>query len=163
MTPEEWRAKLTNTRNDLTAEIRNLQRQINRAKEKQHLLRAERHNINRSLSEGRTLKQRSGMTDEWWVATADFAEYIRRWVNAYNEEHDGGGYLTLSMMSTVSTRTIGKVCKELSEFVTYTTAELLLIEVGADHVLSGIKLHKALRGRKLANPQEPPESVYYEE
>lgn len=163
MTPEEWRAKLTDTRNQLTSEIRLLQRQINRAKERQRLLRYERSKLNTALSEGRTLKQRSGMSDDWWIRTSDFAEYIRQWANVYNAEHDGGAYLTLSMMSTVSTRTISKVCRELVDHVTYTTAELLLTAIGMEHVLSELGTHKALRGRKANRVPEPPESVYYEE
>lgn len=162
-----WRDETIEEIGKLQTKIDALAREERRIKDMLGRLRGQRDRLRQRLSEPPTGKgsgYRNGR-DPLVISRTELGQVLEDWGSRFGENC----WVTLSERSGVHVRTIRRLRgmgdpKRLSDYTTLTLAEELLIAMGEEDALRDgrIKIRKNPVFGK-AKPNEPPESVYWEE
>lgn len=149
---------------DLVEEIAELDKQIQRLKDRRVVAALERDRIKRLMYEPPTFEQRNGSAQTLFVHTRYFLPYIQQWIEDYNALHGRGGLKILALRAAMSTKNIRSYNNGSITYAGIMSVDRLLTAIGREDLMENMPFKTTtelkLGAHKL--PQPPP-TQYYEE
>lgn len=154
MNEEELRRQLY----DLDSKIDTAKTRLHRARLEIKLLRDQRRDTKNKLVRlaYNTYRHRSGMHDTHFAKADKLANAIKIWLIEQETT-----IRSLSEQCGVSAKTIGEILNSRREWVTLSTADMLLTTIDQIGLLEDLEIKENLRGYARMHPA--PKSQYYEE